>query len=85
MITIHDLLNKIKWDHNLNPSDYTLYYLDRISKTLKKMKYSDIIRTEGTFIVTNIEGKETSIPMHRMRRVEERKEGEKKARVVWER
>jgi uncharacterized protein (UPF0248 family) len=85
MITIHDLLNKIKWDKSLKPGDYTLYYVDRITKTLKKMKYSDIIRAEGTFIITSIEGKETSIPMHRMRRVEERKEGEKKARVVWER
>jgi uncharacterized protein (UPF0248 family) len=79
MITIHDLLNKIKWDKNLNPDDYTLYYLDRISKTLKKMKYSDIIRTEGTFIIIKIEGEETSIPMHRIRRVEE------KRKIAWER
>jgi uncharacterized protein (UPF0248 family) len=79
MITIRNFLNKIKWDKNLNPNDYTLYYLDRISKTLKKLKYSDIIRTEGTFIIMNIEGKETSIPMHRIRRVEE------KRKIVWER
>jgi uncharacterized protein (UPF0248 family) len=79
MITIRDLLNKIKWDQNLKPEDYTLYYLDRISKTLKKLKYSDIIRTEGTFIIISIEGEETSIPMHRIRRVKE------KNKVVWER
>jgi uncharacterized protein (UPF0248 family) len=79
MITIKNLLNKIKWDKNLKPDDYTLYYLDRISKTLKKLKYSDIIRTEGTFIITNIEGKETNIPMHRIRRVEERR------KIAWER
>jgi uncharacterized protein (UPF0248 family) len=79
MITIRNLLNKIKWDKNLNPADYTLYYLDRITKTLKKVRYSDIIRTEGTFMITNIEGKETNIPMHRIRRFEE------KGKIVWER
>jgi uncharacterized protein (UPF0248 family) len=79
MMTIRELLNKIKWDKNLKPADYTLYYLDRISKTLKKAKYSDIIRTEGTFIIISLEGKETNIPMHRIRRVEE------KGKIVWER
>jgi len=79
MITIRELLNKIKWDQNLKPEDYTLHYLDRISKTLKKLKYSDIIRIEGTFIIVSIEGEETNIPMHRIRRVKE------KNKVVWER
>jgi len=80
MITIKSILNKIKWDKNLNPDDYMLYYLDRISKTLKKMKYSDIIRTEGTFIIINNDkGEEINLPMHRIRRVEE------KGKAIWER
>ncbi|HJX05977.1 MAG TPA: DUF504 domain-containing protein [Candidatus Nanoarchaeia archaeon] len=80
MITIKALLNKIKWDKNLNPGDYNLYYLDRISKTLKKLEYSDIIRIEGTFIIINNEKRdEVNIPMHRVRRVEN------KDVVVWQR
>lgn len=79
MITIKDLLNKIKWDKNLNPKDYTLYYLDRISKTLKKIRYSDIKRIEGNFLVIMREGEETRIPLHRIRRVE------KKGVVMWQR
>jgi len=83
MITIKGLLNKIKWDKNLNPEDYTLYYLDRISKTLKKIRYSDIRRVEGNFIIIRQQGKqqaeEASIPMHRIRRVKE------KGVIVWQR
>jgi uncharacterized protein (UPF0248 family) len=79
MITIRELLNKIKWDQNLKPEDYTIYYLDRISKTLKKLKYSDIIRTEETFMIIDMNGEETHIPLHRVRRVKE------KNKVVWER
>jgi uncharacterized protein (UPF0248 family) len=80
MITIRNFLNKIKWDKNLNPDDHTIYYLDRISKTLKKVKYSDIIRTEGTFIIIRDDkGEEINIPMHRVRRVTNKKV------IVWQR
>ncbi len=79
MITIKDLLNKIKWDKNLNPRDYTLYYLDRITKTLKRIRYSDIKKIEGNFIVIQRRGEETQLPLHRIRRVE------KKGAVVWRR
>jgi len=72
MITIKDLLNKIKWDKNLNPKDYNIFYLDRISKTLKKVRYSDIKKMEGNFIIIAREGEETSIPLHRIKRVEEK-------------
>ncbi len=79
MITIKDLLNKIKWDKNLNPKDYTLYYLDRISKTLKKIRYSDIKRIEGNFIIIEKQGEQASIPLHRIKRVK------KKGVIVWQR
>ena len=79
MITIKDLLNKIKWDKNLNPKDYNIFYLDRISKTLKKIRYPDIKRIEGNFIIVEKQGEEASIPMHRIKRVEE------KGVIVWQR
>ena len=34
MIPILNLLNKIKWDKNLNPEEYSIFYLDRITKSL---------------------------------------------------
>jgi len=79
MISIKDLLSRIRWDKNLNSEDYALYYFDRISKTLKKIRYSDIERVEGNFIIIKQQGKEISIPLHRIRRVEE--EGV----IVWQR
>lgn len=79
MISIKDLLNKIKWDKNLNPEDYTLYYLDRISKTLKRIKYSSIKRVEGNFIIIQKQGEETSIPLHRVRKVK------KRGVIIWQR
>ena len=79
MITIKALLSKIKWDRNLNPEDFSLNYLDRISKTLKRIRFSDIQRVEGNFIIITKQGKEINIPMHRIRRVKE------KGAVVWQR
>lgn len=79
MLTIKDLLNKIKWDKNLNPKNYTLYYLDRISKTLKKTRYSDIKRIEGNFIIIEKQGEQISIPLHRIKRVK------KKGVIIWQR
>ena len=82
MLTIKDLLNKIKWDKRLNPKDYTLYYLDRISKTLKKIRYSDIKKIEGNHIIIEKEskqGEQASIPMHRIKRVK------KKGVIIWQR
>ncbi len=79
MIPIHDLLNKIKWDKRENPGDYVLYYYDRVEKKLKPLKYKDILKIEGGFLMVTLNNKETNIPLHRIRKVEN------KGKVVWER
>ncbi|MBC8500695.1 MAG: DUF504 domain-containing protein [Nanoarchaeota archaeon] len=79
MIPIKDFLNKIKWDSNLSEEDYTIYYFDRIENKLLELRYKDIKRLEGNFIITNINNKEINVPLHRIRKVE--KEGV----VVWQR
>lgn len=79
MRPIQDLLNKIKWDKRENPEDYIIYYFDRVEKKLKPLKYKEIEKIEGGFLILTINGKETNIPLHRIRRVE------KKGKVVWER
>ncbi|MBI2654443.1 DUF504 domain-containing protein [Candidatus Woesearchaeota archaeon] len=78
MITIKDLLNKIKWDKRENPEQYTLFYFDRIQKTLIKIPYTKIKKLEGSFMVLDNE-EETNIPLHRIKKVA------KDNVVVWER
>ena len=79
MQPIKSLLNKIKWDNREKPEDYTIFYFDRISKTLIKLDYIDIKRFEDNFIIIEKNDEEINIPMHRIREV--RKSNE----VVWKR
>lgn len=79
MIPIKDLLNKIKWDDKENPKDYTLFYYDRIENKLKEIKFLDIKEVSDNFLLTEINNKETNIPLHRIRKVK------KKEEVVWQR
>lgn len=37
-----DVLNRILWEKKLNPADFDIYYLDRITKKLNKVKFTDI-------------------------------------------
>ena len=67
MPSIKDIINKIKWDRSEDPKDYSLYYLDRITKSLRRIMFSEIERMDGNFIVLNREGEETNIPLHRIR------------------
>ena len=79
MISIINLLNKIKWDKNLNPEEYSIFYLDRITKGLIEIRYNDIKKIEKNFIILEKNNEEVNIPLHRIRRVE------RKGRLVWER
>jgi len=78
MITIKNLLNKIKWDKRENPAEYSIFYYDRILRKLIKIPYAKIKRLEGSFMVLNNE-EETNIPLHRIKKVA------KKDAVIWER
>ena len=78
MQPIHELLSKIKWDKRENPEEYSVFYFDRVLDKLIKIPYSKIKKIEGSFMVLDNE-EESSIPMHRIKRVE------KSNAVVWER
>ncbi|MBD3310152.1 DUF504 domain-containing protein, partial [Candidatus Woesearchaeota archaeon] len=73
MIPIHELLNKIRWDEHEDPEDYTLFYWDRVKNKLIRLKYSDILRTEGRHMIverkTASGTEKVAIPMHRVRKV----------------
>lgn len=79
MQPIKEFLDRIKWDPRERADEYVLFYLDRIERRLKPLKYRDIIRREGIFIVALIDGRETYLPMHRIRKAE------KSGRTVWQR
>ena len=75
MISCYNILNKIKWDKNLNKEDYLVYYLDKINNKLIIIKFIDIKEISKNFIT--LEDKE--IPIHRI------KEIMKKDRIIWKR
>lgn len=76
---ILDLLNKIKWDKRESPEDYVIGYEDRVSKEIIEVKFTDIKRIEGNFMIIEKNLEEVSIPLHRIRVVK------KNSSVVWER
>jgi len=79
MITINDFLNKIKWNKNLNPDEYSIFYIDRLTKDLIEIRYNDIKRIKKGFIIIEKDGKEVNIPLHRIKRAK------RDNKLVWER
>lgn len=79
MISIRDLLNKIKWDPQETPEDYVFYYYDRVEKKLKELRFEDIKEVSENFMLMEKEGIEAEIPLHRIKKVM------RKGIVVWER
>lgn len=77
MITIKNLINKIRYDKR-EKGDYSLFYIDRIKNNYKEIKFDDINRIEGNFLVIN-KDKETEIPMHRIKIVK------KNGLIIWRR
>ena len=78
MISIKNLLNKIKWSKEENPEDYKIGYWDNKDKKLIFIKFNEIKKLEGNFLLLDRE-EETYIPMHRIREVK------KKDIIVWKR
>jgi len=79
MIPIKDLLNKIKWDKRENPSDYTIYYYDRIRKELIPFPFTSIKHISENFLLIATDEGEKEIPLHAIKLV--RKKGEQ----LWKR
>ena len=77
MRPIQEILSQIKWDKNLNPEEYTIYYID--FGNLVSIPFVQIKRIEGLFMFIEKDGEDTIIPLHRIRIV--RKKGE----IVWQR
>lgn len=76
---LKDLINKIKWDKKEKPELYSLFYIDRFTKKKKEIKYNNLKRIEGTFLVIEQDSEEIEIPMHRI------KEARKEGKLIWSR
>jgi len=77
-VYIGDLLNKIRFDKNLKPEEFSIVYYDRIQQKTFEIPFISLSRS-GNFIVTKINNRETMIPLHRIREV--RRNG----KVFWSR
>ena len=75
---VGDLLNRLRWDKNLKPQEYVLVYIDRIEEKNYEIPLTAIAR-KGNFIMILKQGKEQSIPLHRIRQVK------RNGKVIWER
>ena len=79
MVTAKELLSRIKWDKNLKPEEYFIFYIDRVANKLAVIKYSDILKIDGSFMVLDKYPEEVYIPLHRIREI--RRDG----KLVWRR
>ncbi len=64
MPTIKSLLNRIKWDKNLDPDDFIIVYDDKGSS--KEIAYSEIKEIEGRFMRIEKDGRDVEIPIYRI-------------------
>jgi len=76
---IIDLLNKIKWDKNLNKDCFSIIYFDRVNNNEIEINYNKIKKIEGNFMVIEKDLEESNIPLHRIKKIMKNKE------VIWQR
>lgn len=79
MMPIKQALDKIKWDPRHNSEHVTIGYEDRIEHQIKEIPYTRIKTIEEGFMTILQDGKDTMIPLHRIRVI---KGGDE---VLWQR
>ena len=79
MISINELLNRIKWDKYLKPEEYKLRYFDRVTDSLKEIKFAQIKEFDNFSLIVEKDNREIPLPLHRIREV---KKGNK---IIWKR
>lgn len=67
MITIKSLINKIHFDPKENPDNYVFFFEDRIQKKLLPLKFDEIEKIEGNFILVLHDNELHNIPLHRIK------------------
>ena len=72
-MTIRDWINKIKWDKNLEPTDYYIHFYDRVSKTIEVFRFVDILEDDGFAVKIRFDYDEIVVPIHRIRKITNKK------------
>lgn len=82
MISIHKILNRIRWDKEFGKGYFTLGYFDRVENQIKFISFEDVHFDKADhfyFKVKDSEGETHSIPFHRV------KEIYKDGKLIWQR
>jgi uncharacterized protein (UPF0248 family) len=82
MITIRELLSRIRWDREYGRAEFAIGYFDRVEGRIVVVPLGEIRFTSGdsfSFQLTDREGVEVSIPLHRICRVYRNNE------LIWQR
>ena len=72
MITIHELLNRIKWDAAFGRADFVIAYYDRVSDSIIKVPLKSLFFDKDDhfdFELIDDNGETHTIPLHRIRQV----------------
>ena len=72
MMTIEELLNRIRWDQEFGKGDFEIGYEDHIEQKVIRVQFQKIRFKEGNhlfFQVENAEGEIQTMPFHRVREV----------------
>ncbi|HIQ39241.1 MAG TPA: DUF504 domain-containing protein [Methanothermococcus okinawensis] len=78
---LKELINKILWHPDYSPEDYEIVYLHREESergydNIKKRISMDRISIKGSFIILERNYEITSIPLHRILEIRNKKTGE---------
>ena len=69
-----DILNKIKWDVNIqNKDNCKIYFLDKVTKKLQEVKFTDIWEWDkfSMRIFDQEHNEDKDIPLHRIREIKD--------------
>lgn len=69
MITIRELLNRIRWDQDFGRGDFAIGYLDRVEQRIILVPLGEVrfhVGEHVSLLLTDAAGEPLSIPLHRV-------------------
>ena len=72
MIPIHELLNRIRWDHEFGDAEFVVGYYDRLEDKIIRVPLKELVFDQEDhfdFELVDEEGTTHTIPLHRIREV----------------
>jgi uncharacterized protein (UPF0248 family) len=82
MISIHELLNRIRWDREFGRGEFVIGYYDRIKKKILSVPLARIAfssDSRAAFEAIEADGTVHSVPYHRVREVH------RDGKLIWQR